>query len=175
MWNNIRSQRKNRVSLLDKLCYVIPGRELFHRSIILRCVLCHAITRIAGDSPPTIVNFLIVYFFTKEWSINSRNQDFKKKNPSIGHRDEFKVLLSLNPRISSHWAAMQDNEDVDGPLDEETMVGTKDGRRRGKKRTATRNAANECEKKSGLVSDVADATVRYGILLFFFLYFFELH
>ena len=70
---------------------------------------------------------------------------------------------------------MQDNEDVDGPLDEETMVGTKDSRWRGKKRTATRNAANECEKKSGLVSDVADATVRYGILLFFFLYFFELH
>lgn len=70
---------------------------------------------------------------------------------------------------------MQDNEDVDGPLDEETMVGTKD--RRGKKRTATRNAANECEKKSGLASDVADATIRYGITLFFFffLHFFELH
>lgn len=28
-----------------------------------------------------------------------------------------KVLLSLNPRISSHRAAMQDNADVDGQVD----------------------------------------------------------
>lgn len=44
----------------------------------------------------------------------------QKGNPSIDRSARpgaSKVLLSLNPRISSHRAAMQDNADVDGQVD----------------------------------------------------------
>lgn len=41
----------------------------------------------------------------------------EKEMPGSGNHGTFKVLLSLNPRISSHRGAMQDNADVDGQVD----------------------------------------------------------